>query len=77
MAEDLLKNHRLIGLTNKQMYQLLGRPWSNYYSDSVKKPYQLKVEYDMIDPISGKDLIITFNKDSIITHAEIKEWHKH
>ena len=75
MAEDLLKNHKLIGLSHKQMLQLLGSPAN--YTDTTKTYYVLTEEYDMIDPVSGKNLIITFNKDSLISRAEIEEWHKH
>jgi hypothetical protein len=75
MAEDLLKTHKLIGLTNKQLLQLLGGP-SNF-SDTTKIYYELSQQYDMIDPISGKNLIITLDKDSIVNKAEIVEWHKH
>jgi hypothetical protein len=75
MAEDLLKTHKLIGLTNKQLLQLLGGP-SNF-SDTTKIYYELSQQYDMIDPISGKNLIITLDKDSIVSKAEIVEWHKH
>jgi hypothetical protein len=75
MAEDLLKNHKLIGLSHKQMILLLGSPANQ--TDTTNIYYALSEKYDMIDPVSGKDLIIKFNKDSIITSAEIKEWHKH
>jgi hypothetical protein len=75
MAEDLIKTHRLIGLTNKQMLQLLGSP-SNL-GDTTKTDYELSQEFDSIDPISGKNLVIQFNKDSVITSASIEEWHKH
>src|ERR1700678_310692 len=56
MAEDLLKTHKLIGLTNKQMLQLLGPPAN--FTDTPKRYYVLKEEYDMIDPVSGKYLVI-------------------
>jgi hypothetical protein len=75
MAQDLLKNNKLVGLSHKQMLQLLGQPAN--YTDTLNTYYTLSEKYDMIDPVSGKDLIIKFNKDSIITSAEIKEWHKH
>ena len=75
MAEDLIKTHRLIGLTNKQMLQLLGSP-SNL-GDTTKTSYELSQEFDSIDPISGKNLVIQFKKDSVITSASIEEWHKH
>lgn len=75
MADDLIKSHKLLGLSNKQMLQLLGAPAN--YTDTTKTYYELSEEFDGIDPISGKDLIITFNKDSIITNAKTEEWHKH
>jgi len=73
MGEDLVKTHKLLGLTNKQMLQLLGPP----ANDTTETWYELKIKYDMIDPIYSKFLLIKFNKDSVITTAEIKEWHKH
>jgi hypothetical protein len=75
MAEDLIKTHKLIGLTNKQMFQLLGSPAN--YMDTTKTYYELATVYDVIDPVSGKNLIIQFNKDSVIISAKIEEWHKH
>ena len=57
------------------MLQLLGDPAN--FKDTTQTFYILSEEYDMIDPVSGKDLIIKFNKDSVIIHAEIKEWNKH
>jgi hypothetical protein len=39
----------------------------------------LKEEYPFfgIDPKSGENLIIKFNKDSIIVKAIIQKWHHH
>jgi hypothetical protein len=75
MAEDLLKTHKLIGLTNKQMLQLLGPP----ENDTTSTWYGLEQEGEFLspDPVSGKNLVIQFNKDSVITSAKIEEWHKH
>jgi len=75
MAEDLEKTHKLIGLTNKQMLQLLGPP----ENDTTATWYRLEEEGESLspDPSSGKDFIIQFNKDSVIISAKIEEWHKH
>jgi hypothetical protein len=72
MAEDLQQNHKLIGLSNKQMIQLLGPP----ENDPTETWYSLVEKYEFLDPdpVSGKNLIITFNKDSIITDAKIQKW---
>jgi len=74
MAEDLVKSHQLLGVNNRQLIQLLGSPTN--YTDTTKTCYTLSEKYDMIDPISGKDLVIQFNKDSVIISAKIEEWHK-
>jgi len=75
MADDLIQRRLLIGLSNKQMLKLLGPS----EKDNAETQYTLEENYEFlgIDPVSGKYLIIKFNKDSIITSAEIKEWHKH
>jgi hypothetical protein len=73
MVDDLLKSHRLVGLSYHQLIQLLGEPSGK---DSTSVSYEVKVKYDMIDPVYLKDLLFNFNKDSIITKAEIKEWKK-
>jgi len=74
MTADLLQNHKIIGRTNKQVVNLLGEPSGR---DTTEAFYELSVKYDMIDPVSGKDLVIIFNKDSIVTKAFVKEWKKH
>jgi hypothetical protein len=75
MAEDLIETHKLLGLDKKQMLDLLGDPAN--YTDTTKAYYELSEKYDSIDPVSGKNLILTFNADSIIVTAKIEEWHKH
>ena len=75
MAEDLLKTNKLIGLTNKQLHELLGPP----ANDTTATWYNLKENGEFLspDPASGKNLVIQFNKDSVIISAKIEEWHKH
>ncbi len=73
MAEDLVASRKLIGLTHKQMLDLLGPP----ENDPSSTWYTLEENYDTIDPVSGNFLQIDFNKDSIITKAYVREWHKH
>lgn len=75
MAEDLIKTNKLLGLTNKQMLELLGPP----ANDTTATWYNLKEDGEFLspDPASGKNLVIQFNKDSVIISAKIEEWHKH
>ena len=57
------------------MLQLI-RPPEN---DTTQTWYEFtqKFEFPGVDPVSGKNLILKFNQDAIIIHAEIQEWHKH
>ncbi|MEO6149710.1 MAG: hypothetical protein ABIP28_06095 [Mucilaginibacter sp.] len=74
MLDDLIKSHKLVGLSYKQVIQLLGKPQSSGYTGIY---YQIKADYGAdIDPIFSKILVIEFGKDSIATTAEVKEWKK-
>lgn len=73
MLDDLLTNHKLIGLNYHQLVNLLGDPQGK---DSSSIFYDIKIKYDMIDPVYSKDLKIYMNKDSVVSKVEIKEWKK-
>ena len=73
MIDDLLKNYHLKNLSYDELVQIIGEPDQK---DSVHASYNLIVKYDMIDPIYSKYLNCSFNADSIITNAEVKEWKK-
>ena len=75
MGEYLVKTHKLIGLTYRQMLQLLGAPAN--YTGTTNTYYKLATEFDGTEPVSEKNLNIQFNKDSVIISVEIKEWHYH
>jgi outer membrane protein assembly factor BamE (lipoprotein component of BamABCDE complex) len=74
MADDLVNSGKLVGLTRPQMLILLGTPAP--IVDTKDAYYILSTNYDTVDAVSGRDLIITFSKDSVITSAKIKVWHK-
>ena len=69
-AEYLIKAHKLIGLTNKQMLRLLGPP----ENDTTVTWYDLEEEgnFERPHPV----LTIKFNKDSVIIEVVIEEWNK-
>jgi hypothetical protein len=69
-AEYLIKAHKLIGLTNKQMLQLLGPP----EKDKTATWYDLEEKGQYIRPYPV--LTIKFNKDSVIIEAFIEAWNK-
>jgi hypothetical protein len=73
MLSDLIKHHKIKGLTYRQLIDSLGEP-ENYgdLKDSVR--YDITVNFGYLDPKSGKYLSIGFNKDSIMTGYKIVEW---
>ncbi|ANI87970.1 hypothetical protein A9P82_00740 [Arachidicoccus ginsenosidimutans] len=71
MLEDLTTNHKLIGLKYPELISLLGQA---EFRSSDSLIYTIDLHYDVIDPDYGKDLVFTFNKDSIITSFKINEW---
>lgn len=76
MIDDLIKNHKLKGLSYKQMVELLGDPQGNA-RDSIGVYYRIVEDFGSdIDPVYSKNLSIEFNKDSIINKVTIEEWKK-
>lgn len=74
MLNDLLANHKLVGLKYADVIVLLGVPDD---VDSSLVSYQVEIDYGSdIDPIYTKDLYLYTTKDSIISSYEIKEWKK-
>ena len=77
MLNDLIKNYKLIGLSYKQLINLIGEPEN--YSDKEKDKVYYEIETDYgtdIDPIYTKSLQIKLTKDSIVESFTIKEWKK-
>ncbi len=76
ITDHLLKNYKIIGSSHNEIIQLLGEP---AFEDSTGMFYTLSTEYKYlgIDPVSGKNLELKINKDSIITKAEVKDWKRH
>ena len=75
MLNDLLSNHKIIGLSYHQLNDLLGEPTKD---DSLRVYYPIKIKYATLspDPNYEKDLVIYLNKDSVVTKTKITEWEK-
>ena len=73
MLEDLIKHHKIKGLTYHQLIDSLGQP-GNYGDTKDSIYYDIIVNYGYLDPKSGKYLAIGFNKDSIATGFRVVEW---
>ena len=73
MLDDLMANHKLKGLNYNQLIDSLGEP-NGSDKDSCEVYYDILVNYDVIDPVSGKEFIIKLNKDSIVSGFYIRNW---
>ena len=77
MVSDLLKNHLDTGMKYEKVIDILGDPVWNKDSLSNKIWYEILIDYGFdIDPVSGEDLVLTFNQDSTLRDYKINEWKK-
>ncbi|WP_157799168.1 hypothetical protein [Mucilaginibacter auburnensis] len=73
MLEDLTKNHQLVGLKYKNAIDLLGD--SNYHESDISLSYDIITDYGSdIDPVYIKTLELKFDKDSVLSSFQVKEW---
>ncbi|WP_316785316.1 hypothetical protein [Pedobacter frigiditerrae] len=74
MVEDLKKNYKLTGISEKQLIKLLGKP---DLIDTSIISYELIVDYGYdIDPIYIKSLDFKVDSNKNVINFEIKEWKK-
>ena len=76
VLDDLLANHKIVGLNHYQVIQLLGSP---QYRDTASFKYSYQIEDTGIKynpkkkPVYIKNLVLYFSKDSIVTKTDIYE----
>lgn len=76
VLDDLLANHKIVGLTHYEVIQLLGSP---QYRDTASFKYSYQIEDTGIKynpkkkPVYIKNLVLYFSKDSIVTKTDIYE----
>jgi len=74
MISDLLENKRLVGKPKQEVINMLGSQ-RNYMDDIYQESYWLTSENGTdIDPIAGKNLVLTYNDKDILINAEIVTW---
>lgn len=76
LINDLIKNHLYKGMKYREIKDLLGNPEIFGEGEKNRIGYILQIDYDMIDPIRGKDLIVDLSKDSTVSNYRIIEWKK-
>lgn len=74
VLDDLLAHHKLKGLTYTQLIDSLGEP-ANYGDIKDSVYYDVVVNYGYLDPKSGKYLVFSLSKDSIVTGFKVVQWH--
>lgn len=72
MVDDLLANHKLKGLTYKQVVLLLRYPQRNSHTDRSFY-YDITLKMSGIDTAYFKGLLFKLNADSVVTDVQIFE----
>src|SRR5207247_5588504 len=76
MVDDLITNYHLRGKKYNEIIQLLGQPQGGIDSN-LQMFYDIEVHYGShIDPVYSKTLSFQFDRDSLVTNCEVKEWKK-
>lgn len=83
LINDVLNNHLKKGMAYSEVINLLGETHYKNTSDGLdtndsllRISYEIDVEYKFldIDPYKGKDLVIVFRKDSLLSSFKLIDW---
>jgi hypothetical protein len=76
MLWDILENKKLVGQKLIQIRDLLGPP-DSIVDGEMDYIIIIIIDYGSdIDPVYLKHLVVTFDKDTIVTGTKIREWKK-
>ena len=71
MLNDLIENHKLKGLTYRQLINLIGQPENIYSIQNID--YEIQTKYSGIDISYKKTLEFSLDKDSIVVDFKVDE----
>lgn len=74
MIDDLLKNHKLIGLSYRQIISKLGDTDNSEDTSKNIMRYEISTEYTFGDIVHINALDLHYNKDSIVTSYIINNY---
>lgn len=74
MINDLILNHKLVGLNKIEVIELLGEPENYSNADANSIYYNIVTDYGFdIDPVYIKNLKIEFNQSEQVLSYKIEE----
>ncbi|MDO9377176.1 MAG: hypothetical protein Q7T76_22305, partial [Ferruginibacter sp.] len=75
MIKDLTINHKLKGLSQKELSNLLGEP-AHYADDQSHVYYTIyeKYRWNDIDPVGGMTLVFAISNDSSVLDFKVNKW---
>jgi hypothetical protein len=75
MIQDVMENQLQNGMPLREVIALLGTPELYHNQKEYEINYEISVDYGWnIDPMEGKELIIVFDSDSLVTDIRLKHW---
>jgi len=75
MVDNIIDSKMLIGKNKNQVHELLGNSGDFGEQDTIDL-YEIKTNYDMIDPHYIKYLEIQYNRNMIVNKCKITEYKK-
>ena len=77
LLPNLFNNYELIGMSEKTIIDLLGKPHQEFYTNNNKLYYPTEIIINNKKPVFAKGLLIQMNGNRIVISYKLKEWKKY